>query len=62
MVGFVFAMAASFSKRREMQEMDLDPEKLRLAPFSARFIAGTIDALPIIAARFLAPFFLCESR
>jgi uncharacterized RDD family membrane protein YckC len=45
----VFALAASMRKRREMQEIEPDPAKLRLAPFPTRFIAGVIDALPLLA-------------
>jgi uncharacterized RDD family membrane protein YckC len=53
-VALVFALAASVRRRREMQEIDLDPDKLPLAPFSARFIAGTIDALPLFAGFWIA--------
>lgn len=53
MTAFAFALAASFRRRREMQELELDPSKLRLAPFSLRFIAGMVDASPLFVASYL---------
>jgi uncharacterized RDD family membrane protein YckC len=50
----IFALAASLRRRREMQEIELDPAKLGLAPFSTRLLAGVIDAVPLIAASWFA--------
>ncbi len=50
----VFALAASMRRRQEMQDIALNPEKLPLAPFSARFTAGIIDALPLFVGTWLA--------
>jgi uncharacterized RDD family membrane protein YckC len=57
LAAFVVAMFASFNRRREMLELEIDPEDFRLAPLSTRFIAGTIDAVPVIAACLLTRFF-----
>jgi uncharacterized RDD family membrane protein YckC len=50
----VFALAASMRRRREMQEIELDPDKLRLAPLSTRLTAGIIDAVPLLVAFWFA--------
>jgi uncharacterized RDD family membrane protein YckC len=50
----IFALAASMRRRREMQEVELDPAKLGLAPFSTRLLAGAIDAVPLVAASWYA--------
>ena len=46
----LFALAASARRRREAQDLALDPDKLRLASFSTRLTAGVIDALPMLLA------------
>jgi uncharacterized RDD family membrane protein YckC len=50
LTALVFALAASMRRRREMLEIDLDPDKLGLAPYSTRLVAGVIDAVPLLAA------------
>jgi uncharacterized RDD family membrane protein YckC len=50
----VFALASSIRRRREMQDIELDPAKLRLAPLSTRLIAGAIDAVPLLVALWFA--------
>jgi uncharacterized RDD family membrane protein YckC len=55
MAALVFAMAASIRRRGEVQEASLDPAKIPLAPFSTRLAAGSIDALPALAAMWLTP-------
>jgi uncharacterized RDD family membrane protein YckC len=49
----VFALAASLRRRREMQEIELDPAKIPLAPFSTRAVAGLIDAAPLLITSWL---------
>lgn len=53
MSAVVFALAASVRRRREMQEAELDPAKLGLAPFSLRLLAGLIDGVPLLVSSWL---------
>jgi uncharacterized RDD family membrane protein YckC len=50
----IFSLAASMRRRREMQEIEIDPAKFPLASFATRFSAGMIDAIPLLAAAYLA--------
>jgi uncharacterized RDD family membrane protein YckC len=50
----VFSLAATMRRRREMLDVEIDPAKFPLAPFATRFSAGVIDALPLLAAGYLA--------
>ena len=44
----LFTIISSLRRRREMQETMQSADRLPLAPFGRRFLAGTIDATPII--------------
>ena len=46
----LFTIIASLRRRREMQETLQEADRLPLAPFGRRLLAGAIDATPVFAA------------
>lgn len=52
----LFTIIASLRRRREMQETLQEADRLPLAPFGRRLLAGTIDATPVFAAAVLVYF------
>jgi uncharacterized RDD family membrane protein YckC len=55
MGALIFAMAASMRRRREMQDVALDPSKLPLAPLSLRLLAAVIDLVPVVLVTWFVP-------
>ena len=56
----LFTIISSLRRRREMQETMQSADQLPLAPFGRRFLAGAIDATPLLASA--AAVILWEKR
>lgn len=53
-IAMVFAIVLSLRRRTELNDLELDPSTIPLAPLVPRLMAGVIDAAPLIVSLFVS--------